>query len=143
MSSGRGGTPFAPETQSFVLPWEPTAKGRPRTAVIGGRARIYTPRRTSEAEAALRVLLVAQGAQRYPRALPLRVHLQFRRRRPESLARHVQHPIARPDLDQYVKLMLDAGTGLLWDDDAQVVALTARKTFSDVAQIALTVEVVE
>lgn len=114
--------------QAFALPWPPTAKGRPRFVRATGRT--YTPAETRSAEAALRHLLIAQGAAAYPAGCPLVVVLTFRVRRPKSAPRRIVHPATRPDLDQYVKLVLDAGNGIIWPDDAQIVSLRAGKMFA-------------
>ena len=88
---------------------EPLSKGRPR--VVRGNA--YTPARTRQAEAAIRWQLRAV-APRLNERDELGVRLRFfsgtRRRR---------------DLDNLVKLVLDACNGVVWADDAQVVALDA------------------
>lgn len=117
-------------TQTFHIPWEPTAKGRPRFARAGTTVRTYTPEPTRHAEAAIRHLLVAAKAKRYDEGAPLRVSLRFNVARPASAPKRVRHPAKRPDLDQYVKLMLDAGNGILWPDDAQIVELWASKGFA-------------
>lgn len=117
----------APSRQSFDLPWEPTAKGRPRATRKGI---VYTPTKTRHAEAAIRYLLVDKGAHLFERAVPLAVAATFYVHRPASAPRRVVLPVKRPDLDQYVKLVLDAGTGVLWHDDAQIVYLQAWKRFA-------------
>lgn len=37
----------------------------------------------------------------------------------------------KPDLDNLVKALKDALTGIVWKDDAQIVSLCARKTYGD------------
>lgn len=39
------------------------------------------------------------------------------------------HPTAKPDVDKLCRAVLDALTGIAFDDDSQVVALTAVKTY--------------
>ena len=39
-------------------------------------------------------------------------------------------PAKRPDLDQYIKLVLDALQGVLYKDDSQVVDIYASKRYS-------------
>lgn len=45
----------------------------------------------------------------------------------------------KPDLDNLLKLCLDAGNGILWNDDAQVVSVDACKCYADEAETWLTV----
>ncbi len=40
-------------------------------------------------------------------------------------------PASKPDLDNYIKFYLDCANGVLFADDSQVYALTARKFYSD------------
>jgi Holliday junction resolvase RusA-like endonuclease len=48
------------------------------------------------------------------------------------------------DVDNYGKLLLDACTGLLWDDDGQIVEMTVRKDYDKARpRIALTIETYE
>ena len=113
-------------SQRFVLPVKPTAKGRPRFA--NGHA--WTPAKTRYAEEAIADLLKSDGAVLYPREMPLAVHIVCYVERPKSTARGITWPTKRPDLDQYVKLILDAGHDVLWLDDAQVCQVSAKKVYS-------------
>lgn len=36
----------------------------------------------------------------------------------------------RPDLDNYIKALLDASNGILFKDDGQVAAMSAQKLYS-------------
>lgn len=126
--------------QSFVLYTEPTAKGRPRFSRIGAHVRTYTPSTTRGAEDSLRWLLRAEGAKRYDKPAAVRLVLRFFLVRPKSAPKRVVLPTTRPDLDQYLKLVLDAGNELLWQDDSQVVAISASKQYGDVSRIEIETE---
>jgi Holliday junction resolvase RusA-like endonuclease len=39
----------------------------------------------------------------------------------------------KPDLDNYAKFYMDVANGILWNDDTQVVRLTASKTYTETA----------
>lgn len=114
----------------FELPLEPSAWARPRAVVVQGRARMFTSHAQRASVGDLRLVLSAQGARPYPAHVPLFVTLTFRVRRPAAAPKRVVYPATRPDIDQYVKLILDAGNGLLWPDDAQIVSLHASKVFA-------------
>ncbi|MDQ3834307.1 MAG: RusA family crossover junction endodeoxyribonuclease [Actinomycetota bacterium] len=103
--------------QSFDLPWTPVAKQRPRV----GRGHAYTPQQTKNAEESLGWLLRAKGAQLYAREVPLSVRMVFR------CGKGTGWRVARPDVDNLVKLVGDSANGILWSDDAQIVELHASK----------------
>lgn len=60
---------------------------------------------------------------------PVVVQLHFRLARGRTVTRDL--PTVTPDLDKLSRAVLDALTGIAWEDDAQVVELHARKTYSD------------
>lgn len=59
----------------------------------------------------------------------LAVVVVFRLSKPKSSRR--VHPTVRPDIENYVKGLLDSWSGVLWNDDAQVVRLTLTKQYAD------------
>ena len=93
---------------TFTFPGEPVPKGRPRSSMSG---RTYTPRRTKDADDAIRWELQAQWMK--PTSEPVQVALYF----------HCKSQTA--DLDNLVKLVLDAAQGFLWENDRQVCRIVA------------------
>jgi Holliday junction resolvase RusA-like endonuclease len=79
--------------------------------------------------------LVAVQAQRAARdgffVGPVVVTITIRLPRPVSLKRAIRHHMTKPDLDKLVRAILDGLTGVLFDDDKQVVDLHARKCYAD------------
>ena len=109
---------------SCIIPGEPVPKARPRAYVTRGPrpfAKVYTPAKTVEAERAV-ALSVKQEATRRGAQLPtadtLSVSVDFLCSR---------KPGRRADLDNLVKLVLDALNGIVWKDDAQIVSLHATR----------------
>lgn len=45
-----------------------------------------------------------------------------------------EFPAVRPDIDNYVKAILDALNGIMFSDDGKIVELIAYKRYSDVAR---------
>jgi len=58
----------------------------------------------------------------------IEVHLTFVFERPKS-AKNRLHPAVRPDLDKLLRAALDALTGIVYEDDARVVAISAEKIY--------------
>jgi len=92
-----------------------------------GTPHTYTPKKTAEYEEALRWLFKSQCKEPFAKGVPLKVRITFfvpaSKRTPEW-------PVTRPDLDNYVKAIMDPAKGILWHDDSQVVVLTAMKAYA-------------
>jgi Holliday junction resolvase RusA-like endonuclease len=102
-----------------VIEGRPVPKGRPRFAQKDrwGRQlahpRTYTPAATEAAEDAVRLAILTQNPGIKPTSLTVAVDLTFYR-------------ASRGDLDNLVKLVLDAANGIVWADDKQVCSINAR-----------------
>jgi len=99
----------------------------------------YTPKSTSDAESEIRKQ-VEQLGEFFNKEVALNVKLTFYIAKPPSAPKKRKHPITRPDLDNYVKLVLDACNKYLWADDSQICHLVARKVYDVKPGILITVE---
>lgn len=133
-----------PTAIEFVIPSPPVAKGRPRFGANRhtGHAVAYTDKRTENYEA---LVCLCATAVRPPQPLtgPLEVKIVAYFDRPDRLTSRSKRTGAllhaeegamphtsRPDLDNIVKAVLDGmGRAGIWEDDAQVCALTAKKLY--------------
>ena len=121
----------------LTIPIEPVAKGRPRAAVIGSSARIYTPTKTRNTEALIRTLAMNATSDKYEAGTPLKVTANFYIEKPKSAKR--EYPTVKPDLDNYIKLTLDSLNGYLFYDDAQIIELVIGKYYGT-PRIDITIE---
>lgn len=118
----------------FFVAVEPVPAGRPKFTTVKGKkgtfATAYTPKKT----ATHRTLLAYHASQNAPKDGPLEGPLQLTmvvvKNKPRSYSKKRWAWDARPDLDNFIKL-IDAFQGILWKDDAQVVEIRARKEFGD------------
>ena len=80
--------------------------------------------------------LVAEQAQAAARhdyfAGPVALTVTFALPRPKTLPKHVTHHVTLPDVDKLVRCVGDALTGVLFDDDKQIVQLHARKVYAPI-----------
>lgn len=110
---------------AFTAVGRPKSKERPRMNTLTGVA--YTPSSTREA--------TKQFAAQYDGPKfegPVRVHLEFYKDRTEVVITEVERETPsklRGDIDNYMKLVLDALNGKAWDDDRQVVEVEAFKRY--------------
>ena len=123
---------------SFYVPGVPVGKGRPRFTKTG---RTYTPAKTREWER--QVATVAKHVRHGRIAAvhpmlegPLRATLRFDMPPLKSWSRRRRHQmngapaVGRTDLDNYVKAVLDACNGIVFNDDRQVAQLRATKRYA-------------
>ena len=114
---------------------EPIPKGRPKTAVKGGRVFVYTPAKTVHAESLIRQALLDKGF--FGEGIPLRLEATFYRQRPKTLPKRVRLPVKAPDLDNYLKILEDAMEKFIFYNDAQIVELHVKKCFGSPPRIEL------
>lgn len=115
----------------------PKPKGRPRFTRQG---RAYTPATTMKAEKsvadALRIETMKDGGM-WPKEGPLSIEVGFALPVPPSWPKKKQQQardgdifhVSRPDIDNMLKLVLDAANGVLWLDDAQLVSTFCTKSY--------------
>lgn len=123
---------------SFSVPGAPQGKGRPRVAMRGGHASLYTPTKTANYEG-----LVAHAAQTAMAGRPIldcavacNVFIDApvpaswsQKKQRMALAGDVM-PTTKPDADNVVKAIFDGLNGVLWRDDVLVVDLRVRKRYA-------------
>ena len=123
--------PLVP-VKACIVGGKPVGKARPR---LGRGGRVYTPKATVKAERAVAAAWRAQVGIRHTG--PVHVSLANGFAVPRSIAKaerarrlatawHTQ----KPDIDNVVKLVLDALNGVAYDDDTQVVAVSTTKRWA-------------
>lgn len=107
---------------------DPVAKGRPRLGKYG----TFTPAKTRRFETAIK-LMAKKSMLGGPIEGPLHVSVVFEIKKPMSSKN--DHPIVRPDVDNFAKGLLDALNGIFWNDDSQIVSLFLKKTYKQSGSI--------
>lgn len=107
----------------FELPIVPVAKERARVKRFG----VFTPARTREFQTQVHLL-----SRKYaPKELfkkPLSLECFFYLSKPKKPK--FKYPGVRPDIDNYVKAIMDSLNGLFWKDDSLVVILKTEKHYT-------------
>lgn len=114
------------------VPGRPRGKARPR--FYNGHA--YTPKNTRDFENEIRTCYIAQDGREYTGSILVDVEAIFKI--PESWTKKKKwetidqgkRPEVRPDIDNIVKIVMDALNGVAYKDDSQVVEVRARKVYA-------------
>jgi Holliday junction resolvase RusA-like endonuclease len=117
-------------------------KGRPRFDRRTGRA--YTPTQTRVAEADLAYGLrqswhgpPLEGAVVVTAVISVAMPASWSAKR--KAAALGEPAVCKPDIDNVIKLIADAGNGLVWADDKQIVTLSVHRSYADAPGLLLTV----
>ena len=114
----------------IIIPGEPVAQGRPRFARRGQFVSTYDPpkSRSWKGVAQVHMIEALAKAEAKPLAAGVPVELQViaifscpKSQYRKNTPRERRHHTKRPDADNILKAVKDAGTGILWHDDSQVM----------------------
>ena len=117
-----------------TIPGEPVAQGRPRFSTHGGFPRAYDPKKSKEGKQSVRFFVANQMEKEglVPLEGPIMLQAQFGIKLPTSQERK-RNPkprswrVKKPDLDNLIKLVKDACSGIAFLDDNQIVKVSAEK----------------
>lgn len=134
------------EPVTILISGDPVGKGRPRIAMVAGHARAFTPAKTRNQEGYVKLLASQEMAGREPMDGPVEAVIRIMVAVPsywshlkrQAAIRGAHRPAVRPDLDNIVKLILDACNGIVYRDDNRIVRLVAEKTYAPAGSIVAT-----
>lgn len=92
------------------------------------------PWRQELAETAM-VAMNEHGAKMAARGVPISVSLTFYFAKPKSEKKLVLHKTTKPDIDKLLRAVLDALTGIAYQDDSQVCECRVTKMFGSPARL--------
>jgi Holliday junction resolvase RusA-like endonuclease len=115
-----------------VVPGEPNAQRRPRAFSMGGHVRMHSDKRDGQWRGRAQVHMAEAMAGREPLTGDLELRVRGVWECPRSMHRKRDPREAgwfqgRKDADNVAKAVQDAGNGVLWVDDRQVVRLVVEK----------------
>jgi len=118
----------------FTVPGPPVGKARARTVLSRGRVHSYTPNKTTAYESTVRLAFTAAYPGHVPLDGPLAVSVRAffwppDRYRHQTGIESIPHT-TRPDGDNVLKAVADAGNGVIWRDDSIVARWTIEKWYS-------------
>lgn len=120
----------------FKVPGSPVAQPRPRATSVNGRARMYEAKKTHAVHSFKATVRMAaeQAYQGAPLDGPLFMSLTCVLPRPGKPKKRSDNPpyyaTKKPDLDNLMKSVADALSGILYRDDKQIAEVNMVKTIA-------------
>lgn len=129
---------------TIVVPGNPKPQQRPRSRAMklsDGRwvSQVYNPHGET-ADYRARVAHEAAIVADHIMSGPLKIELQFTIQKPKSKPKKVIWPAVRPDWDNYAKACVDALTGIVFKDDAQICWASVVKIYGGKPQTEIRIE---
>lgn len=130
----------------FEVPGEPRGKGRPRFTKTGHP---YTDSETRAYESKIVAYYRKQlGAFRWPDSAFISVQVTAYYPIPKSATKAataamregVMLPSRKPDIDNVLKIVLDALNGVAYKDDSRIVCVEAQKIYSDFPRLEIRIK---
>lgn len=130
----------------FEVPGKITGKARPRVNTITGRA--YTPENTKDYE----MLIKQYFKVKYPRYETLEGRIKVKiiayfaipkstsKNQREKMLKNDISPTKKPDIDNIIKIILDALNKMAFKDDSQITKLDIEKVYSEEEKIYVKIE---
>ena len=124
---------------SVTVYCEPVPKGRPRFHLVRGHVHTYTPAKTANYEKRIAEVWSKQAGFTFEKDIPLAVQIYFgmpipksttKKRKIQMIERCIGHT-KKPDLDNLIKSVLDALNGVAFEDDSQIMRISASKYYTE------------
>ena len=127
----------------FTVPGQPRGKGRPRFARRGNFVTTYTDAATTTYEDQIRFYALRAMGGYKPLTMALEAFIYVRlpvpqsysKKRTEACLSGLERPCKKPDLDNIIKAMMDGMNEVIYDDDVQIVNITATKLYAAKAEV--------
>ena len=133
----------------FTVPGEPVAQGRPRFSTRGSFVKAYDPEKSKSYKAYVKLVAAAAMSERSLKtfdgaiAVSIRAYVSVPKSKSkkfrENALKGLEHPTKKPDCDNIAKILLDAMTGIVYEDDKQIIRLVVEKFYDEVPRVEVTV----
>lgn len=134
---------------TFHVPGKPQGKARAKTFHTNGITRTVTPDRTVLYENLIKDRYLQEANGFYLESgTPVTLRIVARFLPPKSKSKKIQKsmfdgevlPLKKPDMDNIVKVVADALNGVAYHDDTQIAFVVAKKAYSAMEGLDITVE---
>lgn len=127
---------------NFTIPGEPKGKGRPRVTRYG----TYTPETTVNYENWVKICFQEAKQEKLEGQLKAEIRCYFEipnsysKKKKEGALRGNIRPAKKPDLDNIMKIILDALNGLAYKDDKDIIECRIEKWYGEEARVEVEIE---
>lgn len=135
---------------TFIAFGTPQPQGSSKAFVHGGRAYITSAnpkmkpyRHTLTQVASDTMEQIGNSLPLFPRPEAVNVSVVWTLEKPKSTPKKVVYPTKKPDADKLLRAVLDSLTGVAYEDDSQVVRVSARKEYGVPEKTEVTVTSIE
>jgi Holliday junction resolvase RusA-like endonuclease len=122
----------------LIIPGDYHGQGRPRTVTnkFTRKTTTYNPnaKEKKDLQKLIRFLTREKpltGAISVNLTIYRKMQKSLSKKEREAKAKGIIRPTVKPDIDNKIKLILDAMNGIVWEDDNQIVELNAKEYYSD------------
>ena len=125
----------------FTVLGEPMVKKRPRASMVGGHARVYTPKDTVNYENLVRYTYQSEVGKKLEGAIEAKITAYFpipksvSKKKHELMASETFPCLCSKDADNVAKICLDSCNKVAYDDDRQIYKLSVEKYYSDTPRV--------
>lgn len=133
----------------FTVAGEPVAQGRPRFSTRGSFVKAYDPAKSKDYKAYVKLVAIAAMSERSLKPLDGAIAVSIRayvsvpksksKKFRENALKGLERPTKKPDCDNIAKILLDAMTGIVYEDDKQIIRLVVEKFYDEVPRVEVTV----
>lgn len=132
----------------FTVDGEATGKQRPKARNTAGYVQIYTPAKTRNYEAYIKLCYKRDCGNIYFADGALRVDIKVFVQIPQSISKKKRlqalngefRPTVKPDFDNIIKTLCDALNGIAFKDDKQIVDATYSKYYAEIPRVEMIIE---
>lgn len=130
----------------FEVPGKIIGKGRPRLNTYNGS--VYTPTRTKDYE----YLVEQYFLLKYPKHIPFENRVQVdiiayfeipkstKKSEKERMLQNKINPTKKPDIDNIIKIILDAMNGIAFKDDIQITKMNVEKIYAETEKVQIIIK---
>lgn len=125
----------------FTIPGEPKGKGRPKFSRQGKFVKTYTPETTVNYENWVKICFqeakqkLIEGQLKAEIKCYFEIPNSYSKKKKENALSGIIRPAKKPDLDNIMKIVLDALNGLAYKDDKNIVECRIEKWYGENARV--------